>query len=103
VIARVIVSELADADTKDILAEIEREAGCSIAAKYNARFEKLYDRLAEHPESCEAHPELGAHIRVGVITPYLVIYHYNGTARVVRVIRVLHGRRRVTSGLLHGN
>ncbi len=84
------------------MAEIEREAGRSIAAKYNARFERLYDRLAAHPESCEAHPELGAHVRVAVINPYLVMYHYAESARVVRVIRVLHGRRKVARGMLRG-
>ena len=64
---------------------------------------KLYDRLAEHPESCEAHPELSAHIRVGLVSPYLVIHHYAESARAVRVIRVLHGRRKVTRGLLREN
>lgn len=59
---RVIVTDLADADTAEILAEIAREAGYRAAEKYNFRIESLYDRLAEHPDSCEARAEArGAH------------------------------------------
>ncbi len=68
---RVIVTDLADADTAEILAGITREAGYRAAEKYNFRIESLYDRLALHPDSCEARPKLGAQIRVGVIAPYL--------------------------------
>ena len=58
--ARVIVSDLADADTARILGDIAREAGHLVAAKYNARIEKFYDMLADFPESRQARPKLGA-------------------------------------------
>jgi toxin ParE1/3/4 len=73
--ARVIVTDAADADTAKILEQILRDAGPRTASKYNARIESLYRRLADHPESCQARPQLGAHIRVGVY-PYLVIYRH---------------------------
>ena len=38
---RVIVTELADADTAEILADIAREAGYRAAEKYNFRIESL--------------------------------------------------------------
>jgi toxin ParE1/3/4 len=47
-----------------------------VASQYNARIEVLYDKLADFPESCQTRPRLGAHIRVGVVDPYLVIYRY---------------------------
>lgn len=97
---RVIVTELADADMAEILADIAGEAGYRTAEKYNFRFESLYDRLAEHPDSYEARPKLGAHIRVGVIVPYLVIYRHAAGDDAVSILRVLHGRRKITRELL---
>jgi toxin ParE1/3/4 len=64
--ARVIITDLADADTAKILEEITREAGHRVADKYSARIEGPYERLAGHPESYQERPKLGAHIRVGV-------------------------------------
>jgi toxin ParE1/3/4 len=100
--ARVVITDLADADTADILEEITREAGHRIARKYNARIESLYERLADHPESCQARPKLGAHIRVGVVYPYLVIYRHVSGDDTVSIIRVVSGRRKLTRKLLHG-
>ena len=100
---RVIITDLADADTAEILAGIAREAGYRAAEKYNFRIERLYDRLAEHPDSCEARPRLGAHIRVGVVVPYLVIYRHAIGDDTVSIVRVVHGRRKITRKLLQGS
>jgi toxin ParE1/3/4 len=100
--ARVIITGLADADTAKVLADIACEAGYLVASRYNARLESLYERLADHPESCRTRPKFGAHIRVGVVYPYLVIYHHAKGDGAVRIIRVVHGRRRITRELLQG-
>jgi toxin ParE1/3/4 len=100
--ARVIITDPADADTAKILEEITREAGYRIASKYNARIESLFAMLADHPESCQARPKLGAHIRVGVVYPYLVIYRHVSGDGTVSIIRVVNGRRKLTRKLLHG-
>jgi toxin ParE1/3/4 len=100
--ARVIITDLADADMAGILEEITREAGYSVADKYNARFESLYERLADHPESCQARPKLGAHIRAGVVHPFLVIYRHATGEDTVSIIRVISGRRKITRKLLQG-
>ena len=99
-IARVIVTDLADADTAQILDEIIREAGYRAADKFNARVEDLYDRLGSHPDSCQARPKLGANIRVGVVHPYLVIYRHAEGADTASIIRIIHGRRKITRRLL---
>lgn len=101
--ARVIVTALADRDTKQILTRIEREAGHQTAVKFNLRFEALYDRLVEHPEICEARPKLGPHIRAGVVFPYLVIYRHVEGDEIVSIVRVVHGHRRITRNLLRGS
>ena len=100
---RVVVTELADTDTAEILADIAGEAGYRTAEKYNLRIERLYNRLAMHPDSCEARPKLGAHIRVGVVVPYLVIYRHAAGDDTVSILRVLHGRRNLTRKLLQGS
>jgi plasmid stabilization system protein ParE len=100
--ARIVVTELADADTANILADIAREAGSHVAEKYNLEIERLYERLAAYPESCAARPKLGAHIRVGVIFPYLVICRHVTGDNVVAIIRVVNGRRKITRRLLRG-
>ncbi len=101
--ARVIVSDLADADTARILGDIAREAVHLVAAKYNARIEMLYDTLADFPESRQPRPKLGAHIRVGVVSPYLVIYRYAKSDDTISIIRVAHGRRELSRKFSRGD
>jgi toxin ParE1/3/4 len=100
--ARVIITAPADADTADILADLCGEAGQVIAEKYNSRFESLYDQLADHPDGCPQRPKLGLHIRIGLVLPYVVIYRHVEGDDIVSVIRVVHGRRRLTRKLLQG-
>lgn len=98
--ARVIVSDLADEDTAAMLGDIAREAGHLVADRYNAELGSLFDRLADYPESCQTRPNLGAHVRVGVMHPYLVIYRYAIGSDTVSIVRILHGRRKITRKLL---
>ncbi|HEY5225999.1 MAG TPA: type II toxin-antitoxin system RelE/ParE family toxin [Methylovirgula sp.] len=99
---RIVVTALADADVADILADLNSEAGSVTAERFNARFERLYERLADHPDSGPLRPILGSHIRIGVVFPYIVIYRHVEGADTVSLIRVLHGRRRFTRKLLRG-
>jgi toxin ParE1/3/4 len=97
--ARVLISSTADADTADILAYLADRAGRNTAAKYDTLFAKLYDRLVDHPDSGPPRPALGPNIRIGVVPPYIVIYEH-AAADVVTVLRILHGRRRISPKLL---
>lgn len=101
--ARVVVTSPADADTADIIAYLAAKAGYNVAARYIAAFEKLYDRLADHPESGAPRPVLGPHVRIGVVSPYIVIYEHDETDDTVVVLRIVHGRRRITGKLLLAN
>ncbi len=98
--ARVIVTASADADTASILADLASGGGYVLASKFNRRLEALYDRLADHPDSCQTRPKLGPHIRVGVVFPYLVVYRHVVGDDIVSIIRVIHGRRQITRKLL---
>jgi toxin ParE1/3/4 len=98
--AHVIISSPADADTDYILADLASKAGRRVAAKYDALFENLYDRLADSPDIGPPRPSLGANVRIGIVAPYIVIYEHAPAADLVTVLRIVHGRRRITGKLL---
>ena len=100
--ARVIVTPSADADTAEIIAHLAAQAGYRIAGKYNASFEQLYDALADFPDSGAPRPKVGTHIRIGIVSPYIVIYRHTKAEDTVRVLRIVHGSRRITGKLLRG-
>ncbi len=98
--ARVVVSPTARADIADIIRDLAAKAGYSVAADYLASFERLFDRLAAQPSSGAPRPHFGAHVRVGLVLPYVIFYRYRPGSDVVGVIRVLHGSRNITRRLL---
>lgn len=97
---RLTISATADADTADVLKDIFREAGPDVAAKFNSRFESLFERLIDHPDSGPVRPKLGRNIRIGLVLPYVVIYRHIEDDDTVTILRVVHGRRRMTRKLL---
>ena len=100
--ARVIVTPSADADAAGIIAYLDAKAGYGVAARYNAAFEQLYDHLADFPDGGAPRSEIGSNIRIGVVSPYVVIYRHTEADGIVRVLRIVHGRRRITGKLLRG-
>jgi toxin ParE1/3/4 len=96
--ARVVVSDLAKRDVRRILSDLNEKAGYRVAANYAAEFKNTYRRLADFPASGPPRPELGAHARIAIILPYIVIYDYRDGG--VTVLRVLHGKRNITRDLL---
>jgi toxin ParE1/3/4 len=97
--ARIVIASSADADFAEILTDLAAKAGWRTASKYDELFEKLYDRLADHPHSGPPRPALGQSIRIGVVSPYIVIYRNEGDDTVT-VLRIVHGRRRITGKML---
>ncbi len=100
--ARVLVTPSADADTAEILTYLAVKAGYGVAARYNASFERLYDNLADFPDSGAPRPKVGVGVRIGIISPYVVIYRHTEATGAVRVLRIVHGSRRITGRLLRG-
>jgi toxin ParE1/3/4 len=56
----------------------------------------LFDRLAEYPDSGAPRASLGRDIRIGVVSPYVVIYRHREADDTVTVLRIIHGRRNIT-------
>jgi toxin ParE1/3/4 len=100
--ARVVLASLAEIDTGGILGDLALSAGPRTAARYHDSFERLYDRLAEHPASGAPRPALGRQIGIGIVSPYIVIYRLTEADDTVTVLRIVHGRRRITGRLLSG-
>jgi toxin ParE1/3/4 len=98
--ARVLFTASADADAAAIFSYLRREAGKGTVIKYRALFRRLYEQLADFPDSGAPREALGPSIRIRVVAPYIVIYRYSEADNTVIVHRIVHGSREVTDEIL---
>jgi toxin ParE1/3/4 len=99
-VARVVITASADADTADIIDDLTDKAGANVTARYDADFDAFYRRLERFPESGAPRRKSGPTVRIGVVFPYVVFYRYVKADDAVLVLRVLHGRRKITRRML---
>ena len=95
---RVVVTEPAKRDIRNILSDLSERASYRIAASYAEEFKAVYRRLGEFPAIGPPRAKLGPNCRITIVLPYLVVYDYANDE--VTVLRVLHGRRNITRSLL---
>jgi plasmid stabilization system protein ParE len=76
---RLVVTVDAEADTRDILAYLERNAGPLVAAKYGRRFRLTLQRVVDMPGMGSPRPALG------------LIYDYVAGGDTLTLLRILHG------------
>ena len=100
--AHVVITSPADADTAHIIDDLGAKAGANVADRYDADFDKLYERLSNHPKSGAPRPALGRNVRICVVSPYVVIYEHIQADDSVVIMRVAHGRRKITRRFLRG-
>jgi plasmid stabilization system protein ParE len=74
------------------------EAGPRVALDYREQFRAFNRLLSDYPDIWPLRARLGRTIRIGRVSPYLVIYRRDNEA--VIVLRVVHGRRRITEAML---
>ena len=98
--ARLILSSSASADQTEILKDLNAKAGLRTAAKFRGLFRALYGRFIDHPAIGAPHPGLGHAIRIGIVSPYIILYRYSAGDDTVTVLRIVHGRRRIAGKLL---
>jgi len=96
--ARLTVSPQAEHDAAEIIDLLTREAGTDVANRYRQGFNDLLARFARYPESGSPRVRLGRHIRIGVVTPYVIIYELEPDH--VMVLRIVDGRRKITRRLV---
>jgi toxin ParE1/3/4 len=100
--AQVISSDFANADFKKIYSDLAAQAGVATVLKYRDNFHSLYRHLAEFPQSGAPRKKLGARIRLGVVSPYVAIYRYIEASDTVEILRIVHGKRKITGKMLRG-
>lgn len=98
--ARIRLSDNAACDQADILRMLADVAGPRTVLKYQKRFHDVYLRLAEHPASGPRRESFGKNIRIGIVSPYVVVYTFDAEADLVEIIRIIDGRRNIAADLL---
>jgi toxin ParE1/3/4 len=92
----IVVSSAADHDIASIIENLATKAGKRTAEKYADLFDMVYKRLALFPGSGPRRARLGSLTRIAVVSPYVMFYDYDSGTDTVVVLRILHGRRRIT-------
>jgi toxin ParE1/3/4 len=95
------LSSLADADEAGIFHYLAEAASLRVALDYRERFRASYQLLLEHPDIGSPRPRFGRGVRLRVVDPHLVLYRHTGDA--VTILRILHGKRRITPRLLRAD
>jgi plasmid stabilization system protein ParE len=97
---RLSVSTQALTDTTEILERLANVAGIAVAERYASDLDALYERLKIFPAIGAPRPTLGAAVRIVVLDPYVVIYAHDPSQDLVRILRLVDGRRNITRRLL---
>ncbi|SRR5258705_12680051 len=97
---RILVTERAKQDLRDILTDLNHRAGHVVASRYAADFKNIYRRLIRFAASGPPRLSLGPKARIKFVHPYVVIYDHDAEADTAIVLRVLHGRRDITVKLI---
>jgi len=96
--AEIVVSAAALNDIESIIEHLTREAGPNVAAKYRRELLRIFALLRDQPGLGARRPKLGRGVRLTIIAPYLVFYRHDD--RTATILRVLHGRRKISAALL---
>lgn len=97
---RVIVTPRADRDILAIIEYLTRTAGPRVGAKYADAIDKAIAGLEDMPGTAAPRPALGPNIRVTIVKPYLIIHEHERGDETLYVLRVVHGRRKITADIL---
>lgn len=98
--AIVEVSERAKSDFDEIIARLESLAGNRVAVKFVVSLSRAIVGLADFPGQGAPRPRLGRDMRVLIVSPYLILYEYALGDDGVVVLRIVHGRRKITRRFL---
>jgi toxin ParE1/3/4 len=80
--------------------DIAAAAGERVALTFVARLRYSLERLADFPRMGRHRRALGPDVRSWAFSPYVAFYRETDSG--VEIIRLLHGRRRITRSLLGG-
>ena len=98
-----IIAPRARSDISGIIDGLAHDASPSVALRYSSEFDNAFVRLVSFPRLGAPRPRFGAAVRIWTIEPYVVYYRYTEAIDIVRILRILHGRRKFTRKLLSGS
>jgi plasmid stabilization system protein ParE len=84
-LARIIITETVSIDQATILEDLGKKAGLRVALKFRALFRALFNRRMDHPASGPRCPMLGQDVRIGIVSPYIVVYRHTEVDDTVSV------------------
>ena len=85
-------------DLEKIAEDIEAAAGVRVALKFVGSLRRSLETLANNPLVGRRRIGLGIGVRSWAVWPYVTFYRPNGPD--AEIIRIIHGRRRITRRLL---
>jgi toxin ParE1/3/4 len=92
------LSPAAARDLQKIVDDIASAAGGGVAQSFMTRMRHSIEHLADYPQLGRRRPYFGQDVRSWAFPPYVAFYRQ--IAFDVEIIRVVHGRRRITRSLL---
>ena len=98
--ASIIVSPAAERDIRAILDDLETEAGPLVADRYADKFEQAFATLAFTPGLGAPRPNMGTWTRQTLVQPYQIFYDGGPDSDVVRILRIVHGSRKITAEMI---
>ena len=90
---RLLVSADAAADTSDILAQLEMQAGSDLTAHFVCCLREAVSLILQYPKSGPLRPLLGSEARYISIAPFILIYDYRATDAQVVILRIIYARQ----------
>lgn len=97
---RVVITPRADRDIVQLLDYLVRTAGPRVAGKYADAIDEAMARLEDMPGTASPRPELGPNVRITIVRPYLIVHEHQRGDEALYVLRVVHGRRNISSEIL---
>ena len=98
--AKVRLSVLAQTDFDQIISYLEKTAGPAIAKQYAHAFRAVINRLGQYPGSGAPRAKFGKLTRILIVSPYLIFYDGKQKCKVVDILRILHGRRKISKAMI---
>ncbi|MET0652282.1 MAG: type II toxin-antitoxin system RelE/ParE family toxin [Hyphomicrobiaceae bacterium] len=98
--ARLLFAPAAARDLTKISDDITAAAGERVALSFVGRLRRSIERLTEFPRMGRRRPGFGPGVRSWTLTPYVVFYRQLDSD--VEIVRILHGRRKLTRSLVRG-
>lgn len=98
--ARVVFSPDARLDLIQLVDFLTDAASPRIARRYETEIKRVIRNLGRMPSTGSPRPVFGPHVRVLIVRPYLIFYDDVQETGEATVLRILHGSRNITPGMI---